>query len=189
MDVSPSLLIISGPPCTGKTTLAAIVGRALGLPMLSKDAIKETLFDTVGWSDRAWSQKLGLASVTLLFQWIEQQLTAGQSVGAECNFHRDYDAPKFAALTKHYGCDVREIFCTADPAVIVARFMARWHAGERHPGHAEDVQEGELRDRLAAGIWQPICPPAHTLVVDTTDWAAFDPDHFTHDARTLFTVP
>ena len=37
------------------------------MPYLSKDLFKETLFDTLGWDDRGWSQQLGSASMALLF--------------------------------------------------------------------------------------------------------------------------
>jgi hypothetical protein len=50
---------VTGPPATGKTTLAERISRELGLPLVAKDAIKERLYDTVGAGDRAWSQRLG----------------------------------------------------------------------------------------------------------------------------------
>lgn len=182
---TPMVVLVNGAPCTGKTTLAAQIAADVRLPLIAKDAIKEALFDTVGWSDREWSRKLGMASIRLLFDWIAAQLAAGQSVIAECNFHRDYDAPKFAAMQAIYGCTMREVFCTAAPEVIVGRFMARWQAGGRHPGHVDGVQEAEMWERIAAGIWQPVCPPAHVLMVDTTDWSAHDDTRVLADVRRL----
>ena len=45
------LIIINGAPCTGKTTLGRKLAKQLRLPFLSKDGIKEVLFDTLGWED------------------------------------------------------------------------------------------------------------------------------------------
>lgn len=50
---SPQVILVNGLPATGKTTLARRIATDLRLPLLAKDAIKETLFDTLGWSDRA----------------------------------------------------------------------------------------------------------------------------------------
>ena len=45
VDHRPLVLIISGPPCTGKTTLARRLATDLGLPLMCKDTIKEVLFE------------------------------------------------------------------------------------------------------------------------------------------------
>ena len=79
----PLLVIVTGPPCTGKTTLARRLAADLGLPLMSKDTIKETLFEVLGVPDRAGSKRLGGASMELLYTFIEAQLAAGQGCGAE----------------------------------------------------------------------------------------------------------
>jgi tRNA uridine 5-carbamoylmethylation protein Kti12 len=49
-----TLVLVTGPPTSGKTTLARPLAHHLDLPLLGKDAIKEALFDTLGTGDRAW---------------------------------------------------------------------------------------------------------------------------------------
>jgi SpoVK/Ycf46/Vps4 family AAA+-type ATPase len=64
----PLVLIITAPPASGKSTLGRQLAQRLGLPFLSKDLFKEVLFDVLGWSDLEWSQRLGRASMKLLFR-------------------------------------------------------------------------------------------------------------------------
>lgn len=79
----PTLIVVSGAPATGKTTLTIAVTKALRMPYLGKDSIKESLFDSLGTKDREWSKKLGLASIELLFKLVDLQLEAGRGVVAE----------------------------------------------------------------------------------------------------------
>ena len=45
-------VIVNGPPGSGKSTLAGPLAEALSLPLLAKDAVKETLLDQLGFADR-----------------------------------------------------------------------------------------------------------------------------------------
>jgi predicted kinase len=74
MTTRPLLLLISGHPASGKTTLAQQLAPLLHLPLLSKDVIKEALYDTLGWSDHPWAHQFGAASGAVLFAMIERQL-------------------------------------------------------------------------------------------------------------------
>lgn len=47
-----TLILVSGPPASGKSYLARLFAERLTLPLYSRDAIKETLFDTLGWSEK-----------------------------------------------------------------------------------------------------------------------------------------
>ena len=90
---APALIIVSGAPGTGKTTLGRRIAGSLGIPYIGKDLIKESLFDSLGTRDREWSMRLGVASIELLFKLIESHLMLGQSLVAESNFRVQYDIP------------------------------------------------------------------------------------------------
>jgi predicted kinase len=38
-----TFVVVSGPPASGKTTLAVAIAPALGLPLIAKDTIKQAL--------------------------------------------------------------------------------------------------------------------------------------------------
>ena len=52
-------ILVAGVPATGKGRMAQELSQRLGLPWLSKDAIKEKLYDTVGFRCRAEKVALG----------------------------------------------------------------------------------------------------------------------------------
>ncbi len=56
---------MSGPPGAGKSALAVPLAAALGFPLLSKDVIKEALWDAMAppAGDPAWSRRLGGAAM------------------------------------------------------------------------------------------------------------------------------
>jgi 2-phosphoglycerate kinase len=45
---NPALILVSGAPGTGKTTVANALATRLQIPTVSKDAIKESLFESLG---------------------------------------------------------------------------------------------------------------------------------------------
>jgi predicted kinase len=140
----PLVIVISGLPCTGKTTLGKRIARECSVPFFSKDGFKERLFDELGWSDRAWSKKLGLASYKLLFYALEAQLEVGQSCVVEANFYPEFHSQILNDFKQHYQAEFFQIHCHAQPQILLERFRARWESGTRHPGHADNVTLPEM---------------------------------------------
>lgn len=64
------IVLVSGSPAAGKTSLARPLTKLLDLPLIAKDDIKETLVDGLGDQngDLAWSHKVGGASMELLWK-------------------------------------------------------------------------------------------------------------------------
>ena len=168
------LVVVTGPPCSGKTTLATRIAEEFRLPLIAKDAIKESLFDTMGSSDREWSKKLGYASLILLFDLIEAQLRAGKSVVAENAFHSKLDGPRFEALRKDHAFELVQVYCFAERDVLLARLAARAESGQRHPGHVEQTDAAHVERGLSDGTWDPMEVGGELTRVDTTDFDRVD---------------
>ena len=87
------LIIVTGRPAAGKSTLAKWLGQRLRIPVLSKDNIKEIPFEELGWSDREWSKRLGRASVEVMYACAQSLLEADQSVILDNAFHPELAPP------------------------------------------------------------------------------------------------
>jgi predicted kinase len=64
----PPFVIVTGLAASGKTTLAVPLAQALGVPLVSKDAIKEALFEAVGIGDLQWANTLSRAADAALVE-------------------------------------------------------------------------------------------------------------------------
>ncbi|HYP39015.1 MAG TPA: ATP-binding protein [Chloroflexia bacterium] len=166
------LIIVSGPPCTGKTTLGKRLADDLRLPFFNKDGIKEILFDTLGWKDRDWSRKLGIATYELLYHSVEAMVRAGKPLVVESNFVNGPATTRFLEMKARHGAETLQIQCITDGEVLFSRFKERAEAGERHPGHVDTSNYEEMRDILLKGRHDPLDIGGAVIEVDTTDFTA-----------------
>jgi predicted kinase len=169
------LVIVTGPASAGKSTLAEYLARELGLPLVTKDGIKEILFDTLGWHDREWSKKLGHASFELLFHFLESQLAAQRPLVVETAFIPKFHTARLLELKEQYSFRPIQVYCTAGDAALFERFQTRVASGERHPGHVDHLATYEqFVDALQEGKYGTLEIGGSLLQVDTTDWTTVD---------------
>jgi predicted kinase len=162
----PTLVIVSGIPGAGKTTLAVELGRVLSVPVLIKDVIKEGIARTEG---AAATSGGSIASRTYgsMFECAAVLLRAGCSIVIEATFER-----------KRFSLDARPVVALARPRVVrcavahdlaVERIAERANRAERfaHPDAAAlDSMRSGAFDWEAYDL-RPLRLP--TLDVDTTD--------------------
>jgi len=166
------LIIVTGQPAAGKSTLAKWLGQRLDMPVLSKDGIKEILFEELGWRDREWSKRLGRASVEVMYACAQSLLEANQSVILDNAFHPELASATLKTLQKRYGCKMLQVICAARSDVLFERFKQRAESGLRHAGHVDAQCLDEFRASLAQGRALRLDLDGDWLEVDTTDFSA-----------------
>lgn len=172
--VSPNLLIVTGGPASGQTTLARRLADDFCLPLFSKDDLKEQLLDSLGWEDGADSRRLGPASYDLLFLVARRLLHTGTSVILESNFYPDHGLI-LANLISPAPAHAIQILLFAQGPVLVERYRARDVSGRRHPGHMTGGSWEEVAPLLLDNPWRAPLPLNGPLIeIDTTDLTALN---------------
>jgi predicted kinase len=177
MQQTPSLsvVIVTGPPGTGKSALAARLVPRFDLIPLEKDVLKEAAYDALGRNpgpaQRPGSRALSDLSFALLFALARQIGRPGARLLLEGNFRPAEHEPALRAL----GSGVvplrfAQILCRCEEALRVTRLAARAGAAHRHAAH-DDARGGAPADaRSGAGM---LDLPGERLIYDS---GAADPD-------------
>jgi predicted kinase len=161
-EPEPLVVVVTGPPAAGKTTVARALSTRLRLPLIAKDTIKEALFDGLGAGDLAWSQRLGAGTYLAMLALAEDSVAAGASLILEANFVCGSEVERrLTALPARFV----QIHCSAPLGVLLERYDRR----ERHPGHVDTERIEALRDAVESGRHEPLVLPGKTVRLDTSE--------------------
>ena len=156
-----TVVLVTGIPGAGKTTVSRALSKALALPLLSKDAIKESLFDELGVKDREWSQQLGAAANRVMWSLLAD-CPAGAIVDLWLDPIRDVGLGQqgLAQADVQTAC---EIICECSAELAVQRYAGR----ARHPGHLPPDETTLQRIRDSSTLMTPL-GIGPTKRIDTT---------------------
>lgn len=180
-------ILITGIPASGKSTMAEYLSEALGIPSVSKDKIKELMFDVIGFQSREEKVILGIASMDIMYYMAEQLMKRHQPFILENNFENISKEGLLAILEK-YSYQAITVTLTGDYHEIYQRFLQRNKSSDRHRGHVvnDHYPEGDRTspvkpvsyESFVAGIvnrgMDSFAANGPHIVLDTTDFSTID---------------
>lgn len=168
--MKPCLILVNGYPGVGKTTLSRRLASDLALPLFEKDVIKEMLYDGLGGGEPAWVRKLGAVSYDLLYHLMERELSVGRSILIEGVFSDQLDRDRFQDLLDGYPLTVVQVVCKTPVEIAYERFHARYHSGDRHPSHPDDLTLEGYRERFVDERVYELAIESEVIPVDMSSY-------------------
>jgi predicted kinase len=161
----PVLVVVSGPPGSGKTTLAHRLAAAIGCPAICRDELKEGMARTVPGFTAAPGDELTRRTNPVFFAVLDLLLRSGVTTVAEAAFQDHVWRPRLEPLRAL--ARIRVVHCTVTADVAAARITRRAQDNPLRSAHPDPRDQA---GRVAAHrAFRPLSIDAPALEVDTED--------------------
>lgn len=157
--MQPKLIIVTGRPAAGKTTLSKKLADAIRCPLIARDAIKEGFVHTHHAHDVSVEADANRHVYDVFFDTIESLVEQKITLVAEAAFQHQLWQAKLEKLKTL--ADIRIIICQIDTILAQTRFEER---------NLADPERVNFHDAMmTAGDYVPPKFDLPTLLVDTID--------------------
>lgn len=165
----PFVIVVTGRPGSGKTTLAHMLANQIHCPALCRDEFKEGYVHTTGSTHASLGKDINRHLYDIFFDTVDFVVSKGVSVVIEAAFQHPVWLPKLTYLAKV--ARVALVVCTIQPDLAQARYNERVLVDPARERFHGDRVVSPANDGIGASD-RPYEPPAMdlpTLIVDTTD--------------------
>lgn len=178
-------ILLSGLPASGKSTVAKHLSEMFGFPILSKDRLKEILFDNIGFDCYESKRKLDRAGTYTMYYIAEMLMSNKVPFILDNNFEKN-TGREIEDLLEKYGYSAVTVMLKGDTDIFIERFNRRNQSSERHRGHAVSTRypEGDVKEKTAVATRESFkgyeergmgsfCI-GRSITLDTTDLESID---------------
>jgi adenylate kinase family enzyme len=167
----PNITVVTGPPGSGKTTLAHKLSKEIGCPAICRDEIKEGFVITQNKSHDELGNGVNAKIYDVFFEIVNTYLRYEITVVIEAAFQRKLWAPRLNEIKNV--AKLKLLICDVDPLLAFERRQRRLLANpNREKFHGEKVKDA-LSSTNTPQIYDSPSLDVPTLRVNTTN--EYDP--------------
>jgi predicted kinase len=159
--------VVGGPPCSGKTTLAHQLARAVGCPAICRDEIKQGMAHASPGFVPGPGDELTVRTLPVFFGVLQLLLGAGVTAVAEAAFQDRIWRPGLDPLRSL--ARFRIVHCTVAAEVAWLRTLRRRENDPLRRAHADPGPQNATEQILAYDAFDRVSIDAPWIEVDTTN--------------------
>ena len=161
----PTLVVVSGPAGTGKTTLAHRLASAVGCPAICRDEIKEGMVFSAPPRSSAEREELQVRTLGVFFDLLRILLEQQVTVVAEAAFQDHVWRPRLAPISAL--AQIRVVQCHTAPEIAWRRLESRGDARGAHDDRALLESHGSATHFYES--FRRVALDVRSINVDTTE--------------------